>query len=206
MARYLMTHSLLSSWLYAMKDSPFEDATSERDAFGEFLQVLRREPTPTTEAMQKGIDFEDLVTAIVRNDAEGMRRNPDWYDAAKQIAQIVGGGSLQHRARKVIAVSGMMFVIYGRLDALKAGTIYDIKFSGSYDRGEYFDSTQHPMYFDLVPEANDFVYLVSNGNEVYRERYRRDETADITVTIGSFVSWLTANGLLETYKRHWQAL
>ena len=69
MARYLMTHSLLSSWLYAMKDSPSEDATSERDAFGEFLQVLRREPTPTTEAMQKGIDFEDLVTAIVRIDA-----------------------------------------------------------------------------------------------------------------------------------------
>lgn len=206
MARYLMTHSLLSSWLYAMKDSPFEDATSERDAFGEFLQVLRREPTPTTEAMQKGIDFEDLVTAIVRNDAEGMRRNPDWCDAANQIAQIVGGGSLQHRARKVMEISGMMFVIYGRLDALKAGTIYDIKFSGSYDRGKYFDSTQHPMYFELVPEANDFVYLISNGKEVYREHYRRDETADITVIIGSFVSWLTANGLLETYKQHWQAL
>lgn len=206
MARYLMTHSLLSSWLYAMKDSPFEDATSERDAFGEFLQVLRREPTPTTEAMQKGIDFEDLVTAIVRNDAEGMRRNPDWYDAANQIAQIVRGGSLQHRARKVMEISGMMSVIYGRLDALKAGTIYDVKFSGSYDRGKYFDSTQHPMYFELVPEANDFVYLISNGKEVYREHYRRDEAADITVTIGSFVSWLTANGLLETYKQHWQAL
>lgn len=206
MARYLMTHSLLSSWLYAMKDSPFEDVTSERDAFGEFLQVLRRELTPTTEAMQKGIDFEDLVTAIVRDDAEGMRRNPDWYDAANQIAQIVRGGSLQHRARKVMEISGMMFVIYGRLDALKAGTIYDVKFSGSYDRGKYFDSTQHPMYFELVPEANDFVYLISNGKEVYREHYRRDEAADITVTIGSFVSWLTANGLLETYKQHWQAL
>ena len=206
MAWYLMTHSLLSSWLYAMKDSLFEDATSERNAFGEFLQVLRREPTPTTEAMQKGIDFENLVTAIVRNDAEGMRRNPDWYDAANQIAQIVGGGSLQHRARKVMEISGMMFVIYGRLDALKAGTIYDIKFSGSYDRGKYFDSTQHPMYFKLVPEANDFVYLISNGKEVYREHYRRDETADIAVTVGSFVSWLTANGLLETYKQHWQAL
>lgn len=30
--RYLMTHSLLSSWLYAMKSSPYEDATSERDS------------------------------------------------------------------------------------------------------------------------------------------------------------------------------
>lgn len=28
MARYLMTHSLMSSWLYAMKETPFEDMTS----------------------------------------------------------------------------------------------------------------------------------------------------------------------------------
>ena len=51
MARYLMTHSLLSSWLYAMKENPYEDASTERDPYAEFLQVLRREPTPTNEAM-----------------------------------------------------------------------------------------------------------------------------------------------------------
>ena len=63
--RYLMTHSLLSSWLYLMKENPYEDATTERDPMAEFMQTLRREPTPTTEAMQKGIDFEDLTTAIL---------------------------------------------------------------------------------------------------------------------------------------------
>lgn len=41
MARYLMTHSLLSSWLYAMKENPYEDASTERDPYAEFLQVLR---------------------------------------------------------------------------------------------------------------------------------------------------------------------
>ena len=206
MDRYMVTHSLLSSWIYAMNTSPYEDATSERDSYAEFLQVLRREPTPTTEAMQKGIDFEDLVTAIINKDAAGMRRNPDWYDAAKQIADIVCGGSLQHRARKVTEICGMTILMYGRLDALKAGTIYDIKFSGSYDRGKYFDSTQHPMYLDLVPEAYDFVYLVSDGRNVYKERYRRDETLDITITIGNFICWLKEKGLLDTFKRYWSAL
>ena len=62
MARYLMTHSLLSSWLYAMKENPYEDMTSEKDSYTEFLTTLSRQPTPTSEAMQKGIDFEDLVT------------------------------------------------------------------------------------------------------------------------------------------------
>ena len=55
MGRYLMTHSLLASWLYTMKENPYEDMTTERDPMGEFMQTLRREPTLTTEAMQNGI-------------------------------------------------------------------------------------------------------------------------------------------------------
>ena len=65
MGRYLMTHSLLASWLYTMKENPYEDMTTERDPMGEFMQTLRREPTPTTEAMQNGIKFEDMVTDII---------------------------------------------------------------------------------------------------------------------------------------------
>ena len=41
-----------------MKENPYEDMTTERDPMGEFMQTLRREPTPTTEAMQNGIKFE----------------------------------------------------------------------------------------------------------------------------------------------------
>ena len=66
MARYLMTHSLMSSWLYAMKETPFEDMTSERDPLAEFMSTLNKEPTPPNEAMANGIAFEDLVTAIDR--------------------------------------------------------------------------------------------------------------------------------------------
>lgn len=206
MSQYLMTHSLLSSWLYAMKSSPYEDATTERDPYAEFLQVLRREPTPTTEAMQNGIDFEDLVTAIVKNDAEGMKRNPKWFDAAYEVAQYVSGGVHQYRARKIIDVAGMTFVLYGRLDAMKAGTIFDIKFTKNYDVGKYFDSTQHPTYMEIVPEAENFMYLASNGSSVWKESYRRDETADITEVISDFIDWLTVNDLLDTYMEHWIAL
>lgn len=64
MGRYLMTHSLLASWLYTMKENPYEDMTTERDPMSEFMQTLRRDPTPTTEAMQNGIKFEDTVTHL----------------------------------------------------------------------------------------------------------------------------------------------
>lgn len=202
MAAYLMTHSLLYSWLYAIKENPYEDATTERDPMAEFMQVLRREPTETTEAMQNGIDFEDLVTDIVngRGDAENK-----WFDAAQKAAAIVRGGQLQYKARKTITVSGIDFVLYGRLDCLKAGTVYDLKFSKSYDRGKYIDSTQHPTYMEIIPEATQFTYIVSNGTDVWTETYRRDEVSDIKPVIADFVSWLEAVGLMPLYKEKWLA-
>ncbi len=203
MPRYLMTHSLLSSWLYAMRENPYEDATSDKDPMGEFMLTLRKEPTPTTEAMQKGIAFEDLVTAIVNGTHDTQHR---WYTAAAKVAGIVQGGILQYKARKEISVGGLTLVLYGRLDALKAGGIYDIKFSTGYDRGKYFDSTQHPVYMELVPEAQHFTYLVSNGTEVWTEQYRREETPSIYPIITDFLDWLTAQGLLGLYQEKWLAL
>ena len=202
MDRYLMTHSLLSSWLYAIKENPYEDMTTERDPMEEFMTVLRREPTPTTEAMQKGIDFENLVTAILGGQGDPKNK---WYDAAVKVAGIIRGGVLQVRVRKEIQVGGLTLVLYGRLDALKAGGVYDIKFSGSYDRGKYFTSTQHPVYLEIVPEAEHFTYLVSNGSEVWTEQYRREDTPSIFPIISDFLDWLTVHGLLELYKEKWLA-
>ena len=89
---------------------------------------------------------------------------------------------------------------------LKAGTVYDIKFSGSYDKGKFFDSTQHPTYMELIPEADQFTYIVSNGQNVWTETYRRDETRAIRPVISDFVEWLNAVGLMDTYKEYWKSL
>lgn len=204
MAEFLMTHSLLSAWLYSMQDNPFSDATTEADPMEDFLKVLRREPRETTEAMQNGIDFENLVTSIVR----GRYRQYDdrWDEAARQIAGIVRGGILQLKAKKRITVAGTGLLLFGILDVLKAGTIYDIKFTKNYDRGKYFDSTQHPMYFELVPEADTFTYLPSNGSAVYQETYRREETPSIIPVISDFLGWLEAVDLMDVYREKWVAL
>lgn len=200
--RYLITHSLLYAWKYALKENPFEDATSERDPYAEFLTVLRREQTETTEAMQNGIDFENLVTDIIAGRGD---RSNKWYEAAAQIADELRGALLQHRASCTLTVDGISVVLYGRLDALKAGTIYDIKFSKSYERGKYFGSTQHPAYFRIMPSAETFTYAVSNGVDVWHETYRREETPDITLTIQAFFAWLRDTGNMETYMQYWQA-
>ena len=220
MDRVLMTHSLLGSWLYALRENPYEDMTTERDPMEEFKTTLARKPTPVTPKMQMGIDFEDLVTAILQGKKEAayctetrdhqidrkilpVQDNP-WYEAAAEIANQIQGGILQYRANKSVSVAGLDLVLHGRLDALKAGHIYDIKFT-RYERGKYFDSTQHPMYFELVPEAVDFTYLASNGSDVWTETYRREDTRSIYPVIGDFVSWLSSTGLLDLYKEKWGA-
>lgn len=67
-------------------------------------------------------------------------------------------------------------------------------------------STQHPTYMLLIPEAQTFSYLVSNGMDVWTECYRRDETPDICPIISDFFDWLDAFGLMNVFKEHWKAL
>lgn len=222
MERFLVTHSLLSSWLYAISDDPYSDATNEKDPLADFLTVLRREPTETTEAMQNGIDFENLVTAI----ADGERFCPctildaelnasvridqpitehPWYSGAKQIADIVQNGIFQYVAKRDAVIGGRNVLLYGRLDALKAGHIYDIKFSRRYEVGKFYDSTQHPMYLNLVPEALDFTYLVFNGSSVWQERYSRKDTMPIEPVVEHFFEWLRGQGLDDLYRENWGA-
>lgn len=200
---YLLTHSLLSSWLYAMKDSPYEDATTERDSYAEFLQALRREPGEQTEAMRNGIEFEDLVTDIINENVDAEHK---WFEAAARVARFVKGGQLQYKAKKELTVSGVKVLLYGRLDVLKAGEVIDIKFSKGYERGKYISSTQHPTYLELIPEAERFTYVVSNGSEVWTESYRRDETPSIIPIIETFIKYLKENDLWEVYAKHWVAL
>jgi hypothetical protein len=200
--RFMVTHSLLNSWSYALKENPYEDMTSERDPMADFLATLRREPIPTSEAMQNGIDFEDLVTAVLKGTADPGHR---WYNAASEVATLIKGAQLQHKASRTVRIAGRDVFLYGRLDALKAGIIYDIKFTSSYDAGKYYDSTQHPMYLAIMPEAYGFTYLASNGTNVWPEHYRRDETPDIIQTIQHFYAWLDGQGLTQVYLDHWEA-
>ncbi|MBQ9346667.1 MAG: hypothetical protein IJT94_04905 [Oscillibacter sp.] len=203
---YLMTHSLLYSWQYALRENPYADATTEDTSMSDFLRTLRREPTPTTEAMQNGIDFEDLVTRVVSGRADARDQSSPWFDAAGRVAFQIRGAFLQYKAKKMISVNGTDFLLYGRLDALKAGTVFDIKFSGKYERGKFYDSTQHPVYLELLPEAYRFVYLISDGRNVWTEEYHREDTRSVIPIIQDFMAWLSTQNLMETYKKHWTSL
>jgi hypothetical protein len=200
--RQLMTQSLLSSWLYMFKAPPFEvdeieHAEKARDSF---LSVLRREAREPSKAMLAGREFEELVYKAAWDGAD---ESHAWIGAARKISEVVKGGQFQVKASKDLLVAGMDIVLYGVLDCLKAGVVYDIKYTGKYDVGKFLNSPQHPAYMELVPEAEKFVYLVSNGRSIWREAYSRTETPSIVPIIEDFFCWLEANELMGTYMEKW---
>jgi hypothetical protein len=215
-SKYLLTQSLISACNYRYSDfGKYGDRAEEYEekAQADFLSALRRERTPTTEAQQRGIDFEELVVRLAEekpilstNFEYDVPAWEMWIDSANQIADVVRGGQFQASLSAPTTVRGVDLLLYGRLDCLKAGIIYDIKFTGSYDYGKFTDSVQHPMYFELVPEADEFTYLVSDGKYTYTETYRRQDTRPAKYIIDDFLATLEREGLMPLYREKWEAL
>lgn len=207
--RFLITQSLLSSYAYQF-DCREECAEDARESF---LATLRREPAEATEAMLNGISFEQAVYTIA--DGQSFRAlNPDqlkWESGIRKVSDILAGARFQVKLKREIEVDGMNFLVYGILDGLKAGVIYDVKFKNRNFKeidvyGDYVDSPQHPAYFYLCPEAYEFNYLVSDGEDLYIETYRPEETKHIGTLIHDFLQGIKSSGDFETYKEHWLAL
>lgn len=204
MPRYLVTQSLLSSLDYIF--NCWEGG--EEDAMASFLQTLNREKSEPNKAMLDGLAFEREVYT----EAAGLPRSPHpkWENGIQKIVPLIRGAQVQVRAQREIEVAGMTFLVYGVLDALKAGTISDVKYKtksfGSLDlAGSYLDSPQHPAYFYLVPEAREFQYLVSDGEDLYIERYTPQESRHISTFIEEFIDSVRSLGLLDLYKEKWEA-
>ncbi len=140
----------------------------------EFKRVLERVPTPSNEAIETGFAFEKWCE--------------NHFPETK-------GGMFQVTAKKAVGE----YLLYGRMDCIKAGTIYDYKYTKRYDVGKFYNSIQTAMYFELVPEAKRMSYIISNTKKfhldaIYREDYTREETASIFVIIEQFMKWIKDNG------------
>ena len=198
---FLITPSLLNSWGYiwtcreAVRESEDDqisiedkrDLASEK-AMQEFLKTLRREPIPDNEYMQRGREYEDAT-----------------YRGETRASPYVEGGQFQISGTKKVVVGGIGFLMYGRLDCLKGGVIYDIKRVSRYAPQKYRRSYQHGFYLELFPNAYEFDYLVDDGNALHTETYFREQCVPTEKAIADFVRWLRAENLLDLYFEKWEA-
>jgi hypothetical protein len=180
-----ITQSLLNSWSYLFEvDQEYYD-----QSYTDFLNSLQKIYTPSNFFMQRGLDFEK---ECMEGNVEG-------------ISEIIRGGIFQAVATKDIIIEGLKVLVYGKLDVLKAGKIYDIKRVSKYAAPKYLNAYQHHFYLAMVPEAKEFTYIINDGNHTYYETYRRDEAKPIEPMIQQFFNWLKERNLFEIYKMFWKA-
>ena len=191
-----LTKSLLDSWYWSYKRD---------DGYEDFIRTLNREPLQPTKAMLDGVRFENVLNNVL----DGVPIAPDneWYTVIVEMAMELSGSQQQVNlyADSGIVYNGTPILLHGVLDYLKAGHIWDCKFSKTYHLNKYHwsDTTQTAMYLALVPEAFDFTYIISDGKYVYRERYPRDIVPPIQPTINQFLKWLEMQNLIEIFERKW---
>lgn len=190
-----ITKSLLDSWLWAFKRD---------DGWDDFLSVLHREKKPPTQAMLDGTRFENVLNNVLNGEA--IPADHEWHTVIASMSKDLYGAQQQVTLFQDCEVNGQQFLLHGVLDYLRAGRIWDCKFTKNYHLNKYFwgETSQTAMYLALVPEARDFTYIISDGKYVYRERYPRDIVPPIEPTINNFMQYLKKHGLWDVYCEKWR--
>jgi hypothetical protein len=186
---FKITATLLNSWNYIWQ---VED-NKYKDAYDSFVKTLQRIKEPPNFFMLRGLEFES-------NCYNGL---------VQEISSVIRDGAFQVYVEKDIVVEGKNVRLVGVLDALKSGTIYDIKRVNQYDLQKYYTSYQHHIYFELVQDAENFIYLIGAGTSddyltFYQEEYVKSDKIDLKQVISNFYQFLRDNNLWQTYKEKWE--
>lgn len=202
---YLITPTLLNSFLYyknyeAEASGEGEEFVSaeqkEAEARQGFLETLMRDEFTPTPSMLKGREFEDDIFRYCKTgNGDGVIR---------EIGDIVKGGEWQARCKKKL--DG--FLLYAKADVIKRDTIYDIKYTSSYDVGKFYGSMQHRIEF-FCTGIPKFSYLISNTRDWWREDYvnHHGVEQEIRLCIREWMSYLERDPeAAELFHSRWKSL
>lgn len=167
----------------------------------DFIKVLNKEQFEATENILKGFAYEKYMQ---ENYSETL------------------GGAYQVKVSKEYGD----YLLYGIIDCLKGGIIYDYKYTANYEVGKFFNNHQTLMYLEMVPEARKMVYLITNKFEkieyadnnfkdiksvaydigdIFIEEYTKDLFPEtIESVLYKFIAWLKAYNLYDLYTEKWK--
>ena len=136
------------------------------------LDKINRKDRVTTEAMQRGIDFEDYVL--------GRKPCPSGPIEAPvtEVKRILPKRGMDNKLTYgVYGTEKLDIIIYGYMDYLVSGAIFDIKSIGRYDEVNKY-ANSHQLWYLRNMEPFGFrkmCFVVENNNNVFVETYDRKE-------------------------------
>ena len=169
----------------------------------DFIKVLNKEEFEPTESILKGFEYEKYM---------------------QEKFEETLGGAYQVKVSKEYGD----YLLYGIVDCLKGGIIYDYKYTKNYEVGKFFNNHQTLMYLEMVPEAKKMVYLITDKfikemplsaplnyeycgeyeykvGDIYREEYTKDMFPEtINSILHKFEEWLKQYNLFDLYTEKWK--
>lgn len=169
----------------------------------DFIKVLNKEEFKPTESILKGFEYEKYMQENFEETLNGAYQ----VKVSKEYDD---------------------YLLYGIVDCLKGGIIYDYKYTKHYEVGKFFNNHQTLMYLEMIPEAKKMVYLITDKfvkemplsaplnyeycgeyeykvGDIYREEYTKDmfpETIDSI--LHKFEEWLKQYNLFDLYAEKWK--
>ena len=151
----------------------------------DFIKTLKKEEFEPTESILKGFEYEKYM---------------------QENFEETQGGAYQVKVSKEYGD----YLLYGIIDCLKSGTIYDYKYTKNYEVGKFYNNHQTLMYLEMIPEAKKMVYLITNKfkeepGDIYREEYTKDMFPETMYSIiHKFEEWLKQYNLFDLYAEKWK--
>ena len=121
-----ITKTLLDSWLWSFKRD---------DGWEDFLSTLNRERKPPTKAMLDGTRFENCLNNVLNG--EKIPQDHEWYKPISEMSIDLFRTQQQVVLFQECVVDDQPFLLHGVLDYLRAGRIWDCKFTKKYHLNKY---------------------------------------------------------------------
>jgi hypothetical protein len=156
----------------------------------------------TSDAMQKGIDFEQSVCDYIDGKGAPEEGTP-LFGIVSKISGHVRGASRQVHVSALISPG---ITVHGYIDFLRGNTIYDVKTTSKYEFPKYLRNCQHIAYMAALKGQGirTFRYLATDFTDVFVEEYfwRDAMLDDLSGRVGEFLSYLEADSeMKEAFER-----
>jgi hypothetical protein len=159
--------------------------------FDEIIDRINRVPAPTTQAQQRGIDFESaLITG------RGEEHFPA-HIVEEMRTRLPKQFKTQFRVRAVVKD----VELYGLVDVVGSDRAVDVKTTGRYQPGRFARSFQNLYLLGLKAwNIGQLDYLITDFEQVYVESYFADtyDFGPLLDELDAFVDFLETNRRLIT--------
>jgi hypothetical protein len=171
--KYAIYATLLDAFAWYKK-------SEDEGALQEFLDKVNRKPFEKTDAILRGMAFEELVDDSLRLGIPEDLPDPIRVHDVKCSAGILEAfhGRLLGAVRQVYVETHLetrfgLVKVYGKVDEILRDTAFDIKTTSKYEFPKYLRNWQHPVYLECLKKEgiSRFVYLATDFREVYEEEY-----------------------------------